>query len=311
MKLELTSLDLLGDSAAHNAFTDLIFFENNWWCAYRSASGHMSYDGQITILSTKDGVEWIVFDVVSWAGGDLRDPKFYLSPKGELCLMVGVRLAVYPYLNARVFSINWPVQHPEKIANNMEEGTWRWSASNLNRKLYSVGYTAKDILGCLYSSEDGAFWEPVKAPFFPESDCFSNESSLVYSEKDRQAYCLLRRDGKKCSALLGSSQPPFTQWKWTELYCAMGGPKLLLTQKNRLIVAYRRFIYEKDEIVDAEMVISLICKRSDTTEELIVLPSEGDCSYAGMVEKDEALWVSYYSSHEGSSKVYLAKLRIY
>ena len=40
------------------------------------------------------------------------------------------------------------------------------------------------------------------------------------------------------------------------------------------------------------------------------LPSGGDTSYAGMVVHDGLLWVSYYSSHEGKTSIYLAKLQV-
>ena len=43
--------------------------------------------------------------------------------------------------------------------------------------------------------------------------------------------------------------------------------------------------------------------------EFLKLPSGGDTSYAGMVWRDELLWVSYYSSHEGKTSIYLAKVR--
>ena len=43
--------------------------------------------------------------------------------------------------------------------------------------------------------------------------------------------------------------------------------------------------------------------------EALALPSGGDCSYAGMVWHDDMLWVSYYSSHEEKTSIYLAKVR--
>jgi hypothetical protein len=41
-------------------------------------------------------------------------------------------------------------------------------------------------------------------------------------------------------------------------------------------------------------------------KELVALPSGGDTSYPGMVVHDGTLWVSYYSSHEGKTSIYLA-----
>ncbi len=39
---------------------------------------------------------------------------------------------------------------------------------------------------------------------------------------------------------------------------------------------------------------------------LLELPSGGDTSYPGFLLKDHTLWVSYYSSHQGKTAIYLA-----
>ena len=43
---------------------------------------------------------------------------------------------------------------------------------------------------------------------------------------------------------------------------------------------------------------------------MLTLPSGGDTSYAGLVLHKGLLWVSYYSSHEGKTRIYLAKVRL-
>ena len=45
-------------------------------------------------------------------------------------------------------------------------------------------------------------------------------------------------------------------------------------------------------------------------DEFLALPSGGDTSYPGMVLHDGVLWVSYYSSHEGKTSIYLAKVKM-
>ena len=47
-----------------------------------------------------------------------------------------------------------------------------------------------------------------------------------------------------------------------------------------------------------------------TFEPIFSLPSGGDNSYAGMVWHDDLLWMSYYSSHEEKTSIYLAKLKL-
>ena len=48
----------------------------------------------------------------------------------------------------------------------------------------------------------------------------------------------------------------------------------------------------------------------DSYEPLLALPSGGDNSYPGMVWHDNLLWMSYYSSHEGRTSIYLAKVKL-
>jgi len=43
---------------------------------------------------------------------------------------------------------------------------------------------------------------------------------------------------------------------------------------------------------------------------LLTLPSGGDTSYAGMVWHEGLLWVTYYSSHEEKTCIYLAKVKL-
>ena len=46
-----------------------------------------------------------------------------------------------------------------------------------------------------------------------------------------------------------------------------------------------------------------------TLIEFMKLPSGKDTSYAGLVWHENMLWVSYYSSHEGKTSIYLAKVK--
>ncbi len=47
-----------------------------------------------------------------------------------------------------------------------------------------------------------------------------------------------------------------------------------------------------------------------TLQPMLTLPSGGDTSYPGLVWHDGQLWVSYYSSHEGKTSIYLATVRL-
>ena len=44
--------------------------------------------------------------------------------------------------------------------------------------------------------------------------------------------------------------------------------------------------------------------------DIVELPSKGDNSYPGFVWHGGKLWMSYYSSHEGKTSIYLAKIEV-
>jgi len=55
-------------------------------------------------------------------------------------------------------------------------------------------------------------------------------------------------------------------------------------------------------------VLARITRTSD--EPLLTFPSGGDCIYSGVVCHDGLLWISYHSSHEGKTSIYLVKIKI-
>jgi len=60
----------------------------------------------------------------------------------------------------------------------------------------------------------------------------------------------------------------------------------------------------------AHTALTYIDVKNGSMTKLIKLPSGGDTSYPGLVWHNDMLYVSYYSSHEGKTSIYLAKLKI-
>jgi hypothetical protein len=46
------------DAAPHNAFTDLTQHNGELLCVFREGSGHVSADGKIRVIVSKDGASW-------------------------------------------------------------------------------------------------------------------------------------------------------------------------------------------------------------------------------------------------------------
>jgi hypothetical protein len=57
---------------------------------------------------------------------------------------------------------------------------------------------------------------------------------------------------------------------------------------------------------------TVICRldvQKSSLQPVLTLPSGGDTSYPGLVWVEGQLWISYYSSHEKPTSIYLAKVK--
>jgi hypothetical protein len=118
---------------------------------------------------------------------------------------------------------------------------------------------------------------------------------------------LQRRDGGAAenSAMLGISRPPYTKWAWHDLGKYFGGPNFIETPGGHWIAAGR--IIENGK---PSTVVAVLDVDAKTLTPILTLPSGGDTSYPGLVYRDDILYVSYYSSHEDKTKIYLAKVKL-
>lgn len=300
---EIVAVKKIWDAAPHNAFTDLIRFNDQWFCVFREGKSHVSPDGAIQVLVSDDGNTWTSAARLTSTNSDLRDAKIALTPQNELMLTAAGALhppAKHKHQTYVWFSkdgANWSA--PAPIG---EPDMWLWRVTWHEGSAYGVGYgTAGEKLARLYSSTDGQAFATLVPKFFEEG--YPNESSIVF-EPNNTALCLLRRDGSPATGKLGSAKPPYTNWEWKDLEVKIGGPHMLRLQDGRLVACVRLY--------DGTVRTSLawIDRATGKLTEFQKLPSGGDSSYAGLVWHDDLLWVSYYSSHEGKTSIYLAKVRL-
>lgn len=302
-KPELVSVRKIWDRAPHNAFTDLIRFQNRWFCVFREGQGHVSPDGKLRIITSTDGDAWTSAALIADPESDLRDAKITRTPDGRL--MLGGAGALHQPADAKHQSMVWFSSDGFTWSNAYEIGDpnyWLWRITWHKRVAYSVGYATGDTRGIrLYRSTDGRTFDTHVADLL--DDDYPNETAMVFDDDDR-CYCLLRRDGKADNAgLLGTSRPPYKQWTWKDLGTKIGGPMMIRLPDNRLIAAVRLY-------GQARTALCWIDPQAGTLAEALTLPSGGDTSYPGMVFHDGLLWVSYYASHEGKTSIYLATVKI-
>ena len=291
------------DKAAHNAFTDLIHFQDRWYCVFREGKGHVSPDGALRVISSPYGQKWESAALIRSDNADLRDAKITLTPDKQL--MVTGAGALHQPADARHQSLVWFSKNGRDWSDAVKVGDpdfWLWRVTWHKGTAYGIGYgTAGKRQIRLYKSGDGRKFETWVANLFDEG--YPNETSMIFLDDDT-CLCLLRRDGKPSTAQLGKSSPPYKDWQWRDLNVRVGGPHLLQLPDGRIVAAGRSYDG------GARTRLWWLDPKSAKLTEIVTLPSGGDTSYPGMVWRDGLLWVSYYASHEGKTSIYLAKVAL-
>lgn len=294
------------DAAPHNAFTDLVRFQGQLFCAFREASAHgVAFEGKVRVLRSRDGAAWESAGLLATELGDVRDPHFALTPAGEL--MVVAAVALKPAGVHRHQTYVWLSRDGrdwgEPIAIG-EPDYWLWRVVWHAGKAYGVGYPTNPAgrAARLYVSEDGRRFR-VLVESLPVEDS-PNETGIAFLD-DGAMLILVRREAGTRSAVLLTARPPYTEFAAHDLGRRLGGPQLLRLPDGRLLAAGR--IHPAGGSRTALLWLNPAAKQ---LEEFLVLPSGGDNSYPGLVADDGAVLVSFYSSHEGKSAIYFARVKL-
>jgi hypothetical protein len=342
---ELVSVTKIWDRGPHNAFTDLIRWHGKWYCTFREAEAHIGGDGKLRVLESADGQAWEPVGLIQEQGIDLRDPKLSLTPDDRLLIVAGGSVYQGKMLLGRqprvTFSQDGRQWTPTQRV--LSEGEWLWRVTWHEGRAYGVSYNAsarqtqeaqEAAKGStplsaapanwklkLVVSEDGIHYKVLTYLGVPGHP---NETTLRFlppsptpqerkhGERGWEMMALVRREGGNAFGWIGTSQPPYKDWKWLETKHRFGGPNFLHLPDGNLWAVSRGYpspAPKGDGVASGPKTV-LVHLSHDTYEPVFTLPSGGDTSYAGLVWHDGLLWVSYYSSHEGKSSIYLAKIRL-
>ncbi|HYT90863.1 MAG TPA: sialidase family protein [Gemmataceae bacterium] len=300
---QLVSVTKIWDKAPHSAFTDLIRWRGKWYCVFREAEGHVGGDGKLRILESTDGKSWQSVALVAEEGIDLRDPHLSITPDDRLMIVAGGSV----YRGTKTIMGRQPRVAFSKDARTwtptqrvLSEGDWLWRVTWHEGRAYGVSYgtTGKEGWVKLFGSTDGVKYDLIAALDIPGRP---NETTLRFLP-DGEMLALVRREGGNTFGWIGSSRAPYREWKWHETKHRLGGPNFIRLPDGSLWASSRSYPGGAKTVV-ARM-------KRDGYEPALTLPSGGDTSYAGLVWHDGLLWVSYYSSHEGKSSIYLATVRL-
>ena len=282
----------------HNAFTALARFRGQFWLAFRSGKDHNSPDGDIVVLRSPDAKTWAEAFRLNILPDD-RDPQFLVTDKRLFLYdpaMKGADLTTYAVYtdDGRTWSQPQPVYEPRFILWKPVAHGGRFYAA-AHKKDEGSGGKQREVH--LVVSDDGLAWKKVSTI---RAGNWESETTLYFDAKGRATAFLRQKYGSPPCQVL-EADPPYAEWKSRPA----GVPHL----SGHSVHTFRGVTYLLSRTMDPKtrQAGQMIYTYSDgKMHPYCALPAGGDCAYAEAVESGDDMLVSYYSSHEGATNIYLA-----
>lgn len=282
----------------HNAFTALVRWQDAYWLAFRKADSHNSSDGDLIVLRSTDARQWteaLRLDVLP----DDRDPQF-LATEARLFLydpaLKGDQLTSFVTYtdDGKTWSEPQPVYKPTYIF---------WKPVARGGKFYATAHVksrdgkTRDVH--LITSTDGIDWQQVSKI---RGGNWESETTIHFVADDKIVAFLRQKYGSPQSSILESSAP-FTEW--TE----RATPSLHFSGHDAYSFDGTHYFLSRTFDSGRKNPGVLIYTFADgQLTPYCRLPAGGDCAYACAVQDGDEMLVSYYSTHEGSTNIYLARV---
>lgn len=300
----------------HNAFTDLQYWQGNYWVAYRKGAGHVSMDGEAVVAVSADRKRFREVAHLKMPG-DCRDPKLLpLDETRMACYFpswtTGIRAKqLQHYITFSTNGYDWDTPRPI-----LETGRWLWRVRPHNGRYYGLVQT---ITGGdadkgepkleldLVVSDDLLHWEEVARI---GEGCGLCESDIQF-RPDGEAWVIARTvlQNSETGSYFASAKPPYTDWQATPMHPVVHAP-VVLEHAGQLYVAGRYVPGHEGETTfpfprhhpfgpQHEGWSTAVWRMERATlEKVLCIPATGDCSYPGLIEDPEGrVCLSYYSQH--------------
>jgi len=311
------------DTAQHNAFTDLIFFNGKFYCTFRESDRHVyGRDGQIRIISSEDGENWEPVALLEKKGFDLRDSKLSVTPDGRIMVVIGGSEYRYRQLRRMLSHVSFSDKNgeyfsdpePAKMHRDFRsKHDWLWRVTWHGDTGYGLVYQPRrpdgENLLWLVKTVDGIKYREVAQLDIPGEP---GEATARVSSNG-EMFVLVRREGGTKTGWWGCAKPPYEKWTWSDTGHRLGGPNFIELADGRFAVGSRQYMDEdgdEDPAGKKYRTVLYISDRDGAFTEKFTFPSSGDCSYPGMLIHAGYLWFSYYSSHEGKASIYLGRIPV-
>lgn len=317
--------------ASHNAFPDLIKHKGHYYVCFREGSSHVLYNdfGKIRVLrgdfnETTKKWKWKQETLLSKEGFDLRDPRFFVTDKQELHMIIGGSIIdekdetvrMVPHV-ARKENGQWSLFEADADPSaDGPNGQWIWRVTwnPFDKHGYAFSYGKGSVLSLMKSSDGIRFEKIADVGCAPITEL--SEGTLRF-QSDGKAIALIR---SRRNGLIGTSLPSdgYSNWSLNIVPFRIGGPDFQIEEsalqgcheRGKMWVASRHFFLNEDNTLDEATIVG--CMNEKTIVPLIRLRSYLDNSYPGMVLEDDgtATIIHYSSSSESISKIYVTRVKL-
>jgi hypothetical protein len=282
----LLSSAQIWSGARHNAFGDLIRWNNTWYACCREGSSRASADGVVR------------------AG--LRDAHFTETGDGGLLLNTAETTDA---VKGRCQSVLFRSDDGRTWTGPVSYGdpdVWIWRLRGNQNALFGVGYSTRPEQRFLrlYRSEDrGRTWtahhDPVTAGYPKETDLWVEPGGAVSLLVQRDS------DGKPqpTTALWVTGITPYDQWVTENVGVRFASPCLVQLPDRRLLAAGR--FYAPDR-----MSLGWLDPATPRLTECLPLVKGPDCGYPGAVYHHGILYLVYHVGKGKGAALYAAQVRV-
>lgn len=283
----------------HNAFTAMRRFKGNLYLAFRSGDSHNSATADVLVLRSPDGKAWEQVWKVDAAKDD-RDPQMLATDDRLLLYCPAMNgTALDTWLTETTDGTAWSppvkVHEPQFIL---------WKPCPHDGAFYATAHKKDETSGGkgrevhLIRSGDGVRWEKVS---LIRAGNWESETTLHFGEEGRAIVFLRQKYGSPQAQILESA-PPYTEWTARDAGLPhFSGHSVHVFDGVTYLLS--RF-FGPDKKAGALIYLYEDGKLTPYCH----LPSGGDCAYLEAVRDGANMLVSYYSTHEGSTDIYLAEV---
>lgn len=295
----------------HNAFTDLVQWQNCYWVGYRKGSAHVSPDSSACISLSSDRHRFREVAQVT-VPGDVRDPKLVPLDSDTMAMVFPSWLNA---ANSERYGGKWHLQ--QYVAFTCDGFTWSQPMAILqpNRWLWRVRKWNGRYWGLVYGKTPDASQDlPVRTQHLMVSDDMREwenisqigtgehqfgEADILFRE-DGEAWIVSRSSVRPDYAWFASARPPYTEWDLKPLNTFIHCPAILSHKGVAYVAGRRQADLDGDSTYPFERFRSLGIWRLEhgSVSPVLRIPASGDCAYPGFIEDSKGrICMSYYSEH--------------